>query len=78
MSMPSSSDEVATIAGSIAALEAILDLGRFSRATDPWCASAISSPAVSLSAPASRSASRRLLAKIIVERCARTSSTRRG
>ena len=41
---------------------------RFSRATDPWCARAISSPAVSLSEPARRSASRRLLVKIIVER----------
>ena len=51
---------------------------RFSRATEPWCASAISSPASSFSAVARRSASRRLLTKIIVERCARMSSTSRG
>ena len=51
---------------------------RRSRAIEPWCASAISSSASSFSAAASRSASRRLLTKIIVERCARISSTRRG
>ncbi len=52
--------------------------GRCSRAIDPWWASAISAPAVSLSAAARRSARRRLFTKIIVERWARTSSTRRG
>ena len=71
MSMPSSSDEVATIAGSSPRFRRSSISCRFSRATEPWCASASSSPAVSLMAAASRSARRRLLAKIIVERCAR-------
>ena len=78
MSMPSSSEDVATIAGSVPLFSRSSISCRFSRATDPWCASASSSPAASLIAAASRSASRRLLAKIIVERCARISSTRRG
>ncbi len=51
---------------------------RFSRATDPWCASASSSPAESLIAAATRSARRRLFTKTRVERCARISSTRRA
>ena len=48
------------------------------RASDPWCARTSGSPASSFSAPASRSAMRRLLTKISVERCARTSSSSRG
>ena len=51
---------------------------RLSLATEPWCASASSSPARSLSAAASRSASRRLFTNTMVERWARISSTRRG
>jgi hypothetical protein len=78
MSMPSSSEDVATIAGRVPRLRRSSISWRFSRATEPWCASAICSPAVSLSDPASRSARRRLFVKIIVERCARTSSTSRG
>ena len=78
MSMPSSSDEVATIAGSRPALSASSMRTRCSRAIEPWCARARSSPASSLRAPARRSARRRLLTKTIVERWARTSSSRRG
>ena len=48
------------------------------RASEPWCARTSGSPASSLSAAASRSARRRLLTKISVERCARISSSRRG
>ena len=53
-------------------------LARMSLATEPWWASASSSPASSLIAPASRSARRRLLTKIIVERWSRISRTNRG
>ena len=51
---------------------------RCARAIEPWCERTSVSPASSLSAPASRSASRRLLTKISVERCARISSSSRG
>jgi hypothetical protein len=51
---------------------------RVSLAIEPWWAMAICSPASSLRALARRSARRRLLTKIIVERWARTSSIRRG
>ena len=59
MSIPSSSDEVATSAGSVPALSASSIRCRSSRAIEPWWARASSSPASSLSAVASRSASRR-------------------
>ena len=78
MSMPSSSELVATMQGSSPFFSRSSISARFSRATLPWCASAISLPASSLRAPDRRSASRRELTKIIVERCARISSTRRG
>ncbi len=78
MSMPSSSDDVAISAGSVPALRRSSISTRCSRASDPWCERAMVSPASSLIAAASRSASRRLLTKISVERCARMSSTRRG
>ena len=78
MSMPSSSDEVATIAGSRPAFSASSISMRCSRATEPWWARASSSPASSLSAAARRSASRRLLTKMSVERWARISSSSRG
>ena len=78
MSMPSSSELVATMQGSSPFFRRSSISARFSRATLPWCASAISLPASSFSAPASLSASRRELTKIIVERCARISSTSRG
>ena len=44
MSMPSSSEDVATIAGSSPRFSRSSIAARFSRATEPWCASAISSP----------------------------------
>ena len=78
MSIPSSSVEVATSALSSPALSASSIRCRSSRAIEPWWARAISSPARSLSAVASRSASRRAFTNRIVERCARTSSSSRG
>ena len=78
MSIPSSSEEVATRAGRRPALSASSISRRCSRAIEPWWARAISSPASSLRAAARRSARRRLFTKRIVERCARTSSSRRG
>ena len=78
MSMPSSRDEVATRAGSRPALSASSMRCRSSRAIEPWCARATSSPASSLRAAARRSARRRLLTNTMVERWARTSSSSRG
>ena len=51
---------------------------RCSRASEPWCARAISRSASSFSRSASRSARRRLLTKTIVERCACTSASSSG
>ena len=78
MSMPSSSDDVATSAGSFPDFSASSISMRCERAMDPWCACTSVSPASSLSAAAMRSASRRELTKMSVERCARISSSRRG
>ena len=69
MSMPSSSDEVATRHGSSPAFSWSSTISRSSRASEPWWARAISSSASSLSRSASRSAPRRLLTNTIVERC---------
>ena len=74
MSMPSSSEDVATRHGIRPALSSSSTTTRCSRASEPWCARASSSSASSLMRSARRSASRRLLTKTIVERCARTSS----
>ena len=74
MSMPSSSDEVATRHGISPAFSSSSISTRCSRASDPWCARATSFSASSLRRSASRSARRRLLTKTIVERCASTSS----
>ena len=78
MSMPSSSDEVATSARSAPAFSRSSTSTRCGRAIEPWCERTSVSPASSFSAPASRSASRRLLTKISVDRCARISSSSRG
>ena len=78
MSMPSSSDEVATSARSAPAFSRSSISTRCGRAIEPWCERTSVSPASSLRAPASRSASRRLLTKMSVERCARISSSSRG
>ena len=78
MSMPSSSDEVATSARRRPAFSRSSISVRCARASEPWWARTSGSPASSLSAAASRSASRRLLTKSSVERCARTSSSSRG
>ena len=83
MSMPSSSDEVATRHGSSPDLSRSSTTSRSSRASEPWWARAISaglpsSPASSFSRTASRSAARRAFTKMIVERWARTSSSSSG
>ena len=78
MSIPSSSDEVATRQGISPFLSSSSTSTRCSRASEPWCARAISFSASSLRRRARRSASRRLLTKTIVERCSCTSSSRAG
>ena len=74
MSMPSSSELVATRAGSRPAFSSSSIASRCSRATLPWWARTRSSPAASLRRWASRSASRRLLVKTIVLVWSRMSS----
>ena len=69
MSMPSSSEDVATRHGIWPAFSSSSTTSRCSRASEPWCARASSSPASSLMRSASRSARRRLFTKTIVERC---------
>ena len=77
MSMPSSRLEVATRHGSSPALSWSSITSRSSRASEPWCARAISTAgpsgssceASSLSRSASRSAPRRLLTNTIVDLC---------
>ena len=78
MSMPSSSDDVATMHGSVPALSASSTSPRASRESEPWWARAIGSSASSLRRSASRSAMRRLLTKTIVEWCVLTSSSSSG
>ncbi len=78
MSMPSSRLLVATSAGSSPALSCSSIRTRCSRARLPWWARATSSSASSFSRRARRSARRRLLTKISVERCAFTSSSSSG
>ena len=80
MSIPSSSDEVATIALRSPLLSRSSIAVRFSRASEPWWARATSSPGAprSLSAAARRSARRRLLTNTMVDRCAWTSSATRA
>ncbi|GAO05470.1 hypothetical protein PSR1_04384 [Anaeromyxobacter sp. PSR-1] len=78
MSMPSSSEEVATRPRTRPALRLSSMAMRCGRAMEPWCACTSVSPASSLSAPASRSATRRLFTNSKVVRCAFTSSSRRG
>ncbi len=92
MSMPSSRLLVATIALRSPRLSWSSTTMRCSRASEPWCALTRSSwrlpvsgstpmprsSASSLSLAASRSASRRALQKMIVERCSSTWSRMRG
>src|SRR5919201_1730999 len=86
MSMPSSSELVATRPRSVPALRASSTFKRCSREIEPWWArtsggasgSPIFSAASSLRRWASRSARRRLLTKISVERWLSTSSSKRG
>ena len=78
MSMPSSRLLVATSAGSRPAFSSSSMIVRCSRARLPWWARATSSSASSLRRRARRSASRRLLTKISVERWARISSSSSG
>ncbi len=78
MSIPSSSELVATIAFSVPRLSWSSIWSRCSRAIEPWWARASSSPASSLRRAARRSARRRALTNTIVERCARISSSTWG
>ena len=78
MSIPSSSDEVATRHGSWPAFSISSTTRRSSRASEPWWARAISRSASSFSRRASRSAARRLLTNTIVERCEVISSSSSG
>ena len=78
ISIPSSSEDVATMPRSVPDFRASSTSSRCSRASEPWWARAIVSSASSLSRSASRSASRRLLTNTIVERCWRTRSSRAG
>ena len=78
MSMPSSRLLVATRAGSRPAFSSSSIRVRCSRARLPWWARATSSSASSFSRRARRSASRRLLTKMSVERWARISSSSSG
>ena len=78
MSIPSSSDEVATSPRICPAFSLSSISIRCGRASEPWCARTSGSPASSLTAAASRSATRRLFTKMSVDRCVRTSSSSRG
>ena len=83
MSIPSSSELVATRHGRSPDFSRSSTTSRSSRASEPWWARAIdaglsSSPASSFSRTASRSAARRLFTKMIVVRCACTSSSSSG
>jgi hypothetical protein len=78
MSIPSSSEEVATSTGISPFFKSSSTSSRCSRASEPWCARAISFSASSFSRSARRSASRRLLTKQMVERCDSTSSSSLG
>ena len=71
MSMPSSSELVATSAGSSPALSRCSTAPRSSRDSEPWCDQAISRGAPSLISRVIFSASRRLLVKTSVERASR-------
>ena len=78
MSIPSSSDEVATTALSSPRLRASSIRTLCSRDTDPWWDRLISSPASGLISPQMRSAKRRELANRMVERWVWMSSSKRG
>ncbi len=78
MSIPSSRDDVATMARSSPRFRRDSRTARFSRAREPWWARAVSSPVMSFTAVAMRSAMRRLFTKTIVDRCARTRSAMRA
>ena len=78
ISMPSSSEDVATRPRMSPALRRSSTSIRCARATEPWCDRTSVSPASSLIALASRSAIRRLFTKISVERWALMSSRSRG
>ena len=78
MSMPSSSEAVATSAFSSPCLSRCSASSRCSLARLPWCAVTCSSPSRSESWRVTRSAMRRVLTKISVVRCSSTSSARRS
>ena len=78
MSMPSSSEAVATTARSSPFFSRSSASKRFSRDRLPWCGSTTPSPSRALSAKATRSLMRRVLTKIRVVRWARTCSATRS
>ena len=78
MSMPSSREDVATIAARRPSFSASSTSVRCSRASEPWCARTRSSSASSFKRAARRSAMRRAFTNTIVERCARISSSSCG
>ena len=78
MSIPSSSDEVATTHRSSPVFRPSSMAMRCWRDTLPWWARAISSPASSFNSAARRSTSPRLLQNTIVLRCAMTCSSSSG
>ena len=78
MSMPSSSDDVATSAFMRAGLEQVLDLAACGTRERSMMRAHQRLAGQLVQRAASRSASRRLLTKISVERCARINSSRRG
>ena len=78
MSMPSSSDAVATSAFSCPVFSRVSASSRFSFDRLPWCAVTASSPSRSLRWRATRSAIRRVLTKTSVVRCCAISSASRS
>ena len=69
MSMPSSSDAVATHTDASPSRSRRSDSNRRSRDSDPWCAATRSSPSRSDSRCATRSTSRRVFTNTSVDRC---------
>ncbi len=79
MSMPSSSDEVATRHGSSPAFSSSSTTVRSSRASEPWWARAISLASAQLVQPQRQPlGAAAALTKMIVERCSRTSASSSG
>ena len=78
MSMPSSSDAVATSAWISPAFRRCSASSRSARDSDPWCAATLSGPNRSASAPHSRSVMRRVFTNTSVDLCSRHSCAMRS